>query len=108
MVGFDALYRHLPDNCLCLEFPMTTRLTLPASKNLTVGGTMPSVALISQTLEMALVAYAMEQVNQARKSSGKARCQGDYEYRIFLGRRAVLLSESTLDQREQLELQGSQ
>jgi hypothetical protein len=56
-----------------LEFPMTTRLTLPASKNLTVGGTMPSVALISQTSEMALVAYAMEQVNQARKELGAKR-----------------------------------
>ena len=56
-----------------LEFPMTTRLTLPASKNLTAGGTMPSVALISQTSEMALVAYAMEQVNQAREELGAKR-----------------------------------
>ena len=45
-----------------LEFPMTTRLALPASKNLTVAGNMPSAALIGQTSEMALVAYAMEQV----------------------------------------------
>ncbi|MEY4290191.1 MAG: hypothetical protein RL130_133 [Actinomycetota bacterium] len=56
-----------------LEFPMTTRLTLPASKNLTVGGNMPSVALISQTSEMALVAYAMEQVHQAREELGAKR-----------------------------------
>ena len=56
-----------------LEFPMTTRLALPDSKNLTAGGTMPSVALISQTSEMALVAYAMEQVNQAREELGAKR-----------------------------------
>ena len=56
-----------------LEFPMTTRLSLPASKNLTAAGTMPSVALISQTSEMALVAYAMEQVNQAREELGAKR-----------------------------------
>jgi hypothetical protein len=53
-----------------LEFPMTTRLALPASKNLTAAGNMPSVALISQTSEMALVAYAMQQVNQAREELG--------------------------------------
>jgi hypothetical protein len=56
-----------------LEFPMTTRLALPASKNLTVAGTMPSAALISQTSEMALVAYAMQQVNQAREERGAKR-----------------------------------
>ena len=56
-----------------LEFPMTTRLALPASKNLTVAGNMPSAALIGQTSEMALVAYAMEQVNQAREELGAKR-----------------------------------
>ena len=56
-----------------LEFPMTTRLALPASKNLTVAGNMPTAALISQTSEMALVAYAMQQVNQAREERGAKR-----------------------------------
>ena len=73
MVGSMLFIATSQSTAYGLEFPMTTRLSLPASKNLTAAGTMPSVALISQTSEMALVAYAMEQVNQAREELGAKR-----------------------------------
>jgi len=53
-----------------LEFPMTTRLTLPASKNLTASGILPSASLLGQTSEMALVAYMVQQVEAARDKTG--------------------------------------
>ena len=56
-----------------LEFPMTTRLTLPASKNLTASGILPSASLLGQTSEMALVAYMVQQVEAARAVSPRAR-----------------------------------
>ena len=53
-----------------LEFPMTTSLTLPTSKNLTASGTLPSAALVGETSEMALVAYMSQQVESAREIAG--------------------------------------
>ena len=53
-----------------LEFPMTTSLTLPTSKNLTASGTLPSAALVGETSEMALVAYMSQQVESAREKAG--------------------------------------
>jgi hypothetical protein len=58
-----------------LEFPMTTRLALPnssnlTSKNLTVKSGLPMVSLTSQMSEMALVAELSRQVEMARKPSG--------------------------------------
>jgi hypothetical protein len=56
-----------------LDFPMSTRLALPESKNLKVGGNLPSAALVSQMSEMALVAYLSEQVETARVPRGARR-----------------------------------
>lgn len=56
-----------------LDFPMTTRLALPESKNLKVGGNLPSAALVSQMSEMALVAHLSEQVESARVPRGAKR-----------------------------------
>jgi hypothetical protein len=58
-----------------LEFPMTTRLALPnssnlTSKNLTVKSGLPMVSLSSQMSEMAIVADLSRQVELARKKSG--------------------------------------
>ena len=53
-----------------LEFPMTTSLTLPTSKNLTASGTLASAALVGETSEMALVAYMSQQVESAREKDG--------------------------------------
>jgi hypothetical protein len=58
-----------------LEFPMTTRLTLPdsanlTSKNLTVKSGLPGVMLSSQMSEMAIVADLSRQVELARTSRG--------------------------------------
>ncbi len=56
-----------------LDFPMTTRLALPESKNLKVGGNLPSAALVSQMSEMALVAHLSNQVETARTPRGAKR-----------------------------------
>ena len=53
-----------------LEFPMTTRLALPASKNLTVATNPASASLASQMAEMALVADISQQVEMARTIDG--------------------------------------
>ena len=58
-----------------LEFPMTTRLELPnsanlTSANLTVKSGMPKVYLSSQLSEMAIVADISRQVEMARSVSG--------------------------------------
>lgn len=58
-----------------LEFPMTTRLALPnsanlTSKNLTVKSGIPMVSLGSQMSEMAIVAQLSRQVELARTPSG--------------------------------------
>lgn len=53
-----------------LDFPMTTRLTLAASKNLTVATNPASANLASQMAEMALVADISQQVEMARTIDG--------------------------------------
>ena len=58
-----------------LEFPMTTRLALPESSNLTsknfvVRNGLPMVSLSSQLSEMAIVAELSRQVELARKPGG--------------------------------------
>jgi hypothetical protein len=58
-----------------LEFPMTTRLALPnsanlTSKNLTVKTGLPMISLSSQMSEMAIVADLSRKVELARTSSG--------------------------------------
>ena len=53
-----------------LDFPMTTRLTLSASKNLTVATNPASASLASQMAEMALVADISQQVEMARTIDG--------------------------------------
>ena len=58
-----------------LEFPMTTRLALPnsanlTSANLTVKSGIPMVSLGSQMSEMAIVAELSRQVELARTPSG--------------------------------------
>ena len=53
-----------------LDFPMTTRLTLSASKNLTVATNPASASLASQMAEMALVADISPQVEMARTIDG--------------------------------------
>ena len=53
-----------------LDFPMTTRLTLSASKNLTVATNPASASLASQMAEMALVADISQQVELARTIDG--------------------------------------
>ncbi len=49
-----------------LDFPMTTRLTLPDSKNLTISSNPPAASLSAQISEMALVADISQQVEMAR------------------------------------------
>ena len=53
-----------------LDFPMTTRLTLSDSKNLTVATNPASASLASQMAEMALVADISQQVEIARSIDG--------------------------------------
>ena len=53
-----------------LDFPMTTRLTLSESKNLTVATNPASASLASQMAEMALVADISQQVEMARTIDG--------------------------------------
>ena len=52
-----------------LDFPMTTRLTLTDSKNLTVSK-LPAASLSTQISEMALVANISAQVEMARSITG--------------------------------------
>ncbi|CAN2175982.1 MLTF_like domain containing protein [Candidatus Nanopelagicaceae bacterium] len=78
-----------------LEFPMTTRLVLPnssnlTSKNLTVKSGLPMVSLSSQMSEMAIVAELSRQVELARTKSGAKKVAreimkseykwGEYQY----------------------------
>jgi hypothetical protein len=78
-----------------LEFPMTTRLALPdsanlTSKNLTVKSGIPMVSLGSQMSEMAIVAQLSRQVELARTPSGARKVAktlmkseykwGEYQY----------------------------
>lgn len=78
-----------------LEFPMTTRLALPnsanlTSKNLTVKSGIPMVYLGSQMSEMAIVAQLSRQVELARTPSGARKVAktlmkneykwGEYQY----------------------------
>jgi hypothetical protein len=53
-----------------LDFPMTIRMTLADSKNLTVSSNPASASLASQMSEMALVADISEQVELARTELG--------------------------------------
>jgi hypothetical protein len=53
-----------------LDFPMTTRMTLSDSKNLTVANNPAAVSLASQMAEMALVAGISQQVEMAREMMG--------------------------------------
>jgi len=53
-----------------LDFPMTTRLTLSDSKNLTVSSNPPAASLASQMSEMAIVAGISQQVEMARSIVG--------------------------------------
>jgi hypothetical protein len=68
-----------------LDFPMTTRMTLAASKNLTVTTTPTSAALVAEMAEMALVADISRQVEMAREEIGakkvaKAIMNVEYEW----------------------------
>jgi hypothetical protein len=73
-----------------LEFPMTTRLALPnsanlTSANLTVKSGIPMVSLGSQMSEMAIVAELSRQVELARTPSGarkvaKALMKSEYKW----------------------------
>jgi hypothetical protein len=75
-----------------LDFPMTTRLSLPSiaqsqsdSKNLTVGGAFASGSLSSEIAQMAIVATVSEQVEMARTVDGakkvtKAIMNTDYSW----------------------------
>ena len=78
-----------------LEFPMTTRLALPESSNLTsknfvVRNGLPMVSLSSQLSEMAIVAELSRQVELARKPGGARKVAqgimkteykwGDYQF----------------------------
>ena len=53
-----------------LEFPMTTRMTLSDSKNLTVAKNSPAASLTTEISEMALVADISQQVELARDPLG--------------------------------------
>jgi hypothetical protein len=53
-----------------LDFPMTIRMTLPDSKNLTVSSSPASASLASQMAEMAIVADISQQVEMAREMDG--------------------------------------
>ena len=70
MVGSMVFMAASQTTAYGLEFPMTTSLTLPTSKNLTASGTLPSAALVGETSEMALVAYMSQQVESAREKAG--------------------------------------
>ena len=68
-----------------LDFPMTTRMTLPISKNLTVSSNSPAASLSTQISEMALVADISQQVELARDPFGakkvtKALMNVEYEW----------------------------
>ena len=68
-----------------LDFPMTTRMTLSNSKNLTVATNPASASLASQMAEMALVADISQQVEVAREMMGakkvaKAIMNTEYEW----------------------------
>lgn len=66
-----------------LDFPMTTRMTLSNSKNLTVATNPASASLASQMAEMALVADISQQVEVAREMMGAkkvAKAIMDTEY----------------------------
>jgi hypothetical protein len=78
-----------------LEFPMTTRLALPESSNLTsknfvVRNGLPMVSLSSQLSEMAIVAELSRQIEMARKPGGARKVAqgimkteykwGDYQF----------------------------
>jgi len=68
-----------------LDFPMTTRLTLSDSKNLTVATNPASASLASQMAEMALVADISQQVEAAREMTGakkvaKSIMNAEYEW----------------------------
>jgi len=68
-----------------LDFPMTTRLTLSDSKNLTVATNPASASLASQMAEMALVADISHQVEAAREMTGakkvaKSIMNAEYEW----------------------------
>jgi len=68
-----------------LDFPMTTRLTLSESKNLTVSSNPASASLASQMAEMAVVAGISQQVEMARQMMGakkvaKAIMNADYQW----------------------------
>lgn len=70
MVGSMIFLATAQTTAYGLEFPMTTSLTLPASTNLTSGGTLPSASLVGETSEMALVAHMSKQVESAREIAG--------------------------------------
>jgi hypothetical protein len=68
-----------------LDFPMTTRLSLADSKNLTVSTNPASASLASQMAEMAVVAGISQQVEMAREMMGakkvaKAIMNTDYQW----------------------------
>ena len=66
-----------------LDFPMTTRMTLSNSKNLTVATNPASASLATQMAEMALVADISQQVEVAREMMGAkkvAKAIMDTEY----------------------------
>ena len=68
-----------------LDFPMTTRMSLSDSKNLTVATNPASASLASQMAEMALVADISQQVETAREMMGakkvaKAIMNTEYEW----------------------------
>ena len=68
-----------------LDFPMTTRMTLSNSKNLTVATNPASASLASQMAEMALVADISQQVEVAREMMGakkvaKSIMNAEYEW----------------------------
>ena len=73
-----------------LDFPMTTSLTLPNSKNLTVASNPSAASLSAQIAEMALVATLSRQVEVARTTNGAKRVArlimaeeygwGDYQF----------------------------
>ena len=68
-----------------LDFPMTIRMTLPDSKNLTVSSSPASASLASQMAEMAIVADISQQVEMAREMDGakkvaKSIMSAEYEW----------------------------
>ena len=84
-----------------LDFPMTTRMTLSNSKNLTVATNPASASLASQMAEMALVADISQQVEVAREMMGakkvaKSIMNAEYESSPLVGssRNTMLSSPS--------------